>query len=437
MTDTQLLTLFAVFLLVASAAFLAMAETSLTTLPRTRALALAQEGRRGAHSLVRLLEHRERVLNPVLLLVLICHLAAATLIGLTAEQWFGAWGVVAAIVVEIVLVFVLAEAVPKTLALQHSEAAALFCAPVVNVIANFWPVRVLTRGLIGLANVIVPGKGRQEGPIISEQELLVMAELAVEADVIESEERTIIRSVIDFGDTVAREVMVPRPDMVAVDADVTVAEAMEAVLTHGYSRIPAHNGTIDDIAGVIYAKDLLRASRDGRDAQPVRVILRVAQFIPETKRVTELLREMQARSYHMAIVVDEYGGTAGLVTLEDLIEELVGEIVDEFDVEDPQFEPLADGDVRVNARMALDELNELLEIDLPEGDWDTVGGLVFNLLGHVPHEGETVVVDGHQLRAERVQGRRIGRVRVTRSATHGEKADDPDRAAANGGGERS
>jgi CBS domain containing-hemolysin-like protein len=160
----------------------------------------------------------------------------------------------------------------------------------------------------------------------------------------------------------------------------------------------------------------MRAERDGRGDQEVRELLREARFVPETKRVAELLREMQAEKFHMAIVVDEYGGTAGLVTLEDLIEELVGEIVDEFDVEDPLVEPLPGGDVRVNARMSIDELNELLHAEFPDGDWDTVGGLVYSLLGHVPVEGETVEVDGRQLRAERVQGRRIGRIRISRVA---------------------
>jgi CBS domain containing-hemolysin-like protein len=296
---------------------------------------------------------------------------------------------------------------------------------VVSVLARLLPVRLATRVLIGLANVLLPGKGRRAGPVVSEEELLAMADVAVEADVLEVEERALIRSIIDFGDTVAREVMVPRPDMVSVATGATVAQAMEAVIANGYSRIPAYDddGGIDDVAGIIYAKDLMRAARDGRSAATVATLLRPAAFVPETKRVAELMREMQAEKFHIAIVIDEYGGTAGLVTLEDLIEELVGEIVDEFDVEDPMVEPLPGGDVRVNARMPLDELNDLLHVQLPAGEWDTLGGLVFNLLGHVPVEGETVVVDGHRLRAERVQGRRIGRVRITLAP------DDDDAAA--------
>ena len=405
----------AVVMLVATAAFLAAAETSLTNLPRVRAIALVEEERRGAAALLRVLEHRERVLNPVLLLVLVCHLVAATLVGLVAQSFLGPLGILVAVVIEVVVIFVFAEAAPKTFALQHPERTAIFVAPIVDVIARFLPVRILTRALIGLTNVVLPGKGRRAGPAVSEEDLLALADVAVEAGEIESEERALIRSIIDFGDTVAREVMVPRPDMVAMPAGTSVTEAMEVAITNGYSRIPVFgDGGVDDVVGIVYAKDLMRATRDGIANTPIRPLLRPPAFVPETKRVSELLKEMQARKHHMAIVVDEYGGTAGLVTLEDLIEELVGEIVDEFDIEDPLLEPLPNGDWRVSARMPLDEVNALLRLELPEGDWDTVGGLVFNVLGHVPAEGEAVEIDGHRLRAERVEGRRIGKVRISR-----------------------
>jgi CBS domain containing-hemolysin-like protein len=283
-------------------------------------------------------------------------------------------------------------------------------------------VRLVSRALIGLANVIVPGKGLKEGPFVSEEELLAMADVAVEEDVIEREERQLIHSILEFGDTVVREVMVPRPDMVTADARASLSDVMEVVMSAGYSRIPVYDQGIDDIAGIVYAKDLMRAMRDGRGDEPARKFVRPARFVPETKRVAELMPEMQREKAHMAVVVDEYGGTAGLVTLEDLIEELVGEIVDEYDVEEAPVEPLPNGDVRVNARMPIDELNDLLEAQFPEGDWDTVGGLMFNLLGHVPTEGESVDYDGHRLRAEKVQGRRIGRVRISKLAPRAEEA---------------
>jgi len=415
MTGTEVVAVVAVVVLVASAAFLAMAETSLTHLPRVKALALQEEERRGAAALARLLERRQDVLNPVLLLVVVCHLSAATIVGLLAQHYLGPVGFAVAVVLEVFVIFVLAEAAPKTYALEHTERAALLVAPVVVLLSRFPPIRIATRVLIAIANVIVPGRGRKGGPVVSEEELLALADVAVEEEVIEVEERALIESIIDFGDTIVRGVLVPRPDMVTVSADTPVGQVMETVITNGYSRIPAWSDGIDDICGIAYAKDLMRAEREGGAGRPVRSLLRPAVFVPETKKVAELMREMQSQKFHMAIVVDEYGGTAGLVTLEDLIEELVGEIVDEFDVEDPLVEPLPNGDVRVNARMPIHELEELLHLALPEGDWDTVGGLVFNLLGHVPHEGEVAVLDGHRFRAERVQGRRIGRVRISRN----------------------
>ena len=189
----------------------------------------------------------------------------------------------------------------------------------------------------------------------------------------------------------------------------------------GYSRIPVYDDGIDDVAGVVLLKDLVRAEREGKSDQEVRSLVREAHFVPETKKANDLLREMQLEKFHLAIVVDEYGGTAGLVTLEDLIEELVGEIVDEFDVDEKVIEPLSDGEYRVDARLPIDELNQLLNAELPTGDWDTVGGLVYDLLGHVPAEGETVETDGHRLTAEKVQRRRIGRVRVAKLAAPGKE----------------
>jgi CBS domain containing-hemolysin-like protein len=406
----------AVVVLIAIATFLAMAETSLTRMNRVKALTLVEEKRRGAPALLRLVEHPERFLNPVLFTTLLCHLVAATLIGVIAEHEFGALGVVVATVFEVVVIFVIGEAVPKTFAVQRPERAALLTAPIVSVLAAFPPLRLFSRALIGLANVLVPGKGLKQGPFISEQELLALADVAVEEDVIEREERQLIHSIIEFGDTIVREVMVPRPDMVTAEARAKISDVMEVVMSAGFSRIPVYEQGIDDIAGIVYAKDLMRAARDARAAEPVRNLVRPARFVPETKRVAELMPEMQRDKAHMAVVVDEYGGTAGLVTLEDLIEELVGEIVDEYDVEEAKVEPLPGGDVRVNARMPIDELNELLQMEFPQGDWDTVGGLIFNLLGHVPTEGEAVEFDGHRLRAEKVQGRRIGRVRISKLA---------------------
>jgi CBS domain containing-hemolysin-like protein len=416
LTGADLVMVTAIVVLLAIATFLSVAETALTRMSKVKAQALVEANRRGSGPLLRLVEKPETFLNPVLLVVLVSQLVQATLTGVVATRLFGPWGVVVATFINVVFVFVFAEAAPKTWAVQHPDAAALFVARPVAALVRFPPIQWLSRALIGLTNVILPGKGLKEGPWVSEEELLALADQAAEEEVIEHEERDLIESIIEFGDTTAREVMVPRPDMVTVDADFRVADAMEVVILNGYSRIPVSGEGIDDVVGLLYAKDLMRAERDGHSDGSVADFLRPAHFVPETKRVPELLREMQTEHFHMAVVVDEYGGTAGLVTLEDLIEELVGEIVDEFDQEEPMIEPLSDGSVRVNARMSVDELNDLLHAELPEGDWNTVGGLMFHLLGHVSVEGEQVTADGHVLRAERVQGRRIGRVRIA-SAT--------------------
>jgi len=409
---TEIALLVVIGVLIVVSAFLALAETALTRISRARAASLVEDGRHGAVRLQELIAQPERFLNPVLLVVLVCQVVQAALTGVLADRLFGPWGIAAATFVNVVLVFVFAEAAPKTWAVLNPDRAALVSAGPVSALVRFPPVQLLSRALIGLTNVILPGKGLKEGPFVSEEELLALADVAVEEEVLEESERELIEQIIEFGDTVVREVMVPRPDMVAVPADFRVGDVMEVAILNGLSRLPAYRDGVDDIVGVVYAKDLMRAERDGGASLPVSEILRTARFVPETKKVAELLREMQAEQYHLALVVDEYGGTAGLVALEDLIEELVGEIRDEYDREEPMVEPLAAGDVRVNARMPVDEVNDLLHASLPEGDWDSIGGLVLHLLGHVPAVGEAVEADGWELVAEKVQGRRIRAVRI-------------------------
>jgi putative hemolysin len=410
-----------ILVLLAVSGLLALAETSLVRTSRVKARALLDEHRRGSRQLVRLVEHPEQFLNPVLLLVLICQLVSATLVGVLASAWLGAWGVLVGTVFEIVVIFVLFEAVPKNWAVHNPERAALFTAPIVTAIIKFPPVRAISALLIGLANLLIGrhGAATVRSPRVTESELLAMADVAQAEDVIELQERTFIHSIIDFGDAVVREVMVPRLDMFTLDADLTVHDALERVLAAGRSRVPVHQGDVDDVVGIAYAKDLMRTEHGGRGADAVRGHLRAAHFVPETMRLTALLREMQDKKFHMSIVVDEYGSTAGLVTLEDLIEELVGEIVDEYDVEEPVVETLPDGSVVVTGRMAIDDVDDLLGTELPQEGWDTVGGLMLAVSGHVPSEGESVDVDGVRLVAQRVQGRRISRVRIERTVTAG------------------
>jgi putative hemolysin len=395
-----------VFLFVVSIV-LAMAETAFTRMSRIRALSLEEEGRKGARRLAQMLEKPERTLNVVLLLVLISQLTSASLLGALLERSFGSAGLFVGLVLQIVLYFVIGEVAPKTYAIQNPDRAALRLSGFLWAITNFPPLRLLSRGLIGLANVLLPGKGLKQGPFVTEDDLRTMADVAADEQEIEREERRLIHSIFEFGDTVVREVMRPRPDMVAIDCNETVEAAIERAIEGGFSRIPCYEDDNDNIIGIVYLKDLVHRSRAGGGNDAVRVAVREAVFVPESKRVAELLREMRTQKFHMAIVVDEYGGTAGLVTLEDLLEEIVGEIVDEYDIEEPGVEPLEGGGIRVPGRTPIDELNEVLDVELPDTEWDTVGGLVFNLLGHVPEAGETVRFLGLEFRTERVEGRRI------------------------------
>jgi CBS domain containing-hemolysin-like protein len=414
-----------VVLLLFLLAFLALAETAINRISVVKAQALVAEGRKGAPALLELVREPERFLNPVILAVNAAATVQAVLTGIVADRYFGPVGVLIGTVLNVVVFFILTEALPKTWAVLNPERAALLTARPVSWLVRFWPLRVVSRLFIGITNVIIKGKGLRKGPFVSEGELLGIVQTAADEEVIEHEERELIESIIEFGDTVVREVMVPRADMVTVDATDTVADSVGLAIEQGFSRMPVVGKDIDDIVGVVYTKDLVRAERAGRGDEPVANIMRKPHFVPETKKVDRMLREMQAGKNHLAIVVDEYGGTAGIVTLEDLLEELVGDIRDEFDIDESDIVSLGDGALRVHGRMPISELNDLLDAELPDDDWDTVGGLIFSTLGHVPTVGEQVDVPPYRLVVERLQGRRITRVRISAAPS----SDPADREA--------
>jgi putative hemolysin len=396
-----------IVILFAASGVFAMAETAFVKASRIKLHALAEGGDRRAARVLELYDHQERTLNSVLLLLLGCQMVSATLLGSVLEPAYGTVGLLVGSLLEITVFFTFAEVAPKTYAVTHPERAVLRMSALLVFVTHFAPLRVLTRGFIGLANVVLPGRGLPRGPFVTENEILTMADVAADEAEIETEERELIHSIFEFGDTVVREVMLPRPDMIAVEADATVDEAVNTMIVAGFSRVPAYDNTTDNIIGLVYLKDLVGSQTAGQGSESVRASVREAVYVPESKRVAELLRDMQRKKYHMAIVVDEYGGTAGLVTLEDLLEEIVGEITDEYDVEEPRVERLPNGMLRVPGRTPIDEVNEELDAHLPDDAWDTVGGLVFFTLGHVPEEGECVTVDGLEFCAERVQGTRI------------------------------
>jgi CBS domain containing-hemolysin-like protein len=398
--------------LIVVAAFLAASETAITRMTRIRAYHLQEEGRRGARALVRIAEDPARHLNVILLLTLLVQLGGTTLATTVAVRHLHQIGEVVSTVAMTILLFVFAEVTPKTFSVQNTDRAALRLAPFISAVTL--AVGPMARALIRIANVLIPGKGLPQGPFVTEQEIKAMAEVASEEASIEEGEKELIHSIFEFGDTLTREVMVPRPDMVAAPIESGIRQVLDLMLKHGYSRIPVYRETLDEIEGVVYAKDVLRHLHAGKANVPIRQIMREAYFVPETKRVAELLRDLQQRRVHIAMVADEYGSVAGLVTIEDLLEELVGEIADEYDVEESQIEMIDEDTYRVDGRLSIDELNDVLEVDLPHDEWDTVGGLIYGLLGAVPTQGANVSFDHLTFTVEKVQGRRIAKVLIHR-----------------------
>jgi CBS domain containing-hemolysin-like protein len=406
-------------LFVVLGSLMAMAEASLTRMTRIRALSLEEEGRRNAALLVRLETDPPRYLNSIYLTVMIVQNGSAILVAILAESTFGGLGVTIASLIFTLLYFVLVEAMAKTFAILHSDRVALALSPLVFFLGRVlaWP----TRALIGLANVLLPGKGLKAGPFVSEGDIRSMAEVGSEEGSIEEEEKELIHSIFEFGDTIVREVMVPRPDIICIEDDKTLRDVQALVLTHGTSRIPVYNAKedLDDVIGIIFAKDVLKALHQGKQDLPLPELVRPARYVPESKKVGVLLREMQQEKFHMALVTDEYGSVTGLVALEDLLEELVGEITDEYDREETEIQEVEPGVYRVSGKTSVDDVNEELEAELPDEEWDTIAGLVLDLFGRIPDEGEEVTLEGLRFRAEEVIGRRIARVLITRVPADG------------------
>lgn len=394
-------------ILIVVGGLLASAETALTRISRVRAEEFLKEGRRGARRLRAIVADPPRYLNLVLLLRLSCELVATVIATLLFIDWLGDQGqaYAAAAIVMIIVSYVIVGVSPRTLGRQHAEPIALASAPVVYGLTRiFGPLPKL---LILLGNALTPGRGFREGPFTSEAELRELVDLAEERRVIEPDERQMIHSVFELGDTLVREVMVPRTDMVFIERGKTLSQALSLALRSGFSRIPVVGENEDDVVGIAYLKDIVRRIQETGDATArVDGLMRPATYVPESKPIDELLREMQARQTHLAIVIDEYGGTAGLVTIEDVIEEIVGEITDEYDQEAPRVEWLDDGSVRVTSRLPVDELAELFDTEIEVEDVDTVGGLLAHALGRVPIAGSQATVGDLQLTAENLAGRR-------------------------------
>jgi CBS domain containing-hemolysin-like protein len=384
------------------------AEAAFARMSRSRAAELLDEGRPGAKALVRVVGDTAAYLSVLSFLRVIAESTVAVMVTLAVvERVEGTWQpFLVAIAIMALISFAVVGVSPGTLGRQHSTRVSLAAAPV-----TLWLRRVLgpfSRLLIALTNAVTPGKGFRDGPFETESELRDLVDMASDSALIEQGEREMIHSVFELGDTLAREVMVPRTDMVSIDEDRTCRQAMSLFLRSGFSQIPVLGEDVDDVVGLLYLKDVIRRLNADPDAGsvPVTDLMRPMPFVPESKPVDDLLREMQRDQTHFAVVVDEYGGTAGLVTIEDILEEIVGEITDEYDREAPEAEDLGDGSYRVSATMHVDDLGEMFGVDLDEDEVDTVGGLIGKTIGRVPILGSSCEVAGLRLTAERMSGRR-------------------------------
>ncbi|HEX6247789.1 MAG TPA: hemolysin family protein [Nocardioidaceae bacterium] len=438
MSTVAIWLLVVVAVLVVLAGLISSAEAALASFSRARAEEVAQEAKPGAARLLRILEDPARYMNTALFLRLLMEIGAIVLATVVmtdlivsrdpvSEGVVGRWwSVGATILIMVAVSFVVVGVAPRTVGRQHAERVALLSSgPLIVLTKIFGPIAQL---LIVVGNAITPGKGFSEGPFASEAELRELVDLAEASSVIESGEREMIHSVFELGDTIVREVMVPRTDVVFIERHKTLRQAMSLALRSGYSRIPVIGESLDDIVGFAYLKDVTKRVFDRHEAETterVESVMRPVLYVPDSKPVDELLREMQAKRKHVAVVVDEYGGTAGLVTIEDVLEEIVGEITDEYDQAEVETERLASGATRVSSRYPVDDIEDLYGLPIEDDDVDTVGGLMAKHLGRVPIPGSVVEVEGLRFEAEAPAGRRnrIGTVLVTPVEPPAEQSD--------------
>lgn len=427
-------------LLVIIAALLVMAETAIGRVSRGRVEDLVRDEVRGSARLLDVVSDRPRYVNVLLFLSTIASVTAISLVsyvGVASLQEDRGWPVWLALLIVVAIMVVINYVVlgvaARTLGRQHADRIALRAAGITSLLAGILgPLATL---LIIIGNALTPGRGYREGPFATQAELRELVDIAEAEDLIEDDERQMIHSVFELGDTYVREVMVPRTEMIYIERHKTLRQALSLGLRSGFSRIPVIGENADDVLGIVYLKDVVRRVFDRRDAEQtetVESLMRPPFMVPDSKQVDELLKDMQAARTHMAIAVDEYGGTAGLVTIEDVLEEIVGEIADEYDTAAPEVAKLDNGSVRVSARMHVDDFADLIDVDVESEDEgvDTVLGLMGKRLGRVPIPGATIEIEGWRLTAEQGVGRRnrIGSVLAVRVDDIAEVADEADAA---------
>ncbi len=419
------------------AGFAAAAETSLTSVSRIRMRTLAEEGNRSARVVTRLHADPNAYLSTILSLNTIAVILASTATAILVQDYLHSIPQAVATIVLTIVVLIFCEIAPKSLALRFNERVALTLARPVAMVTT--ALRPLVGGLTAFSRLLIRAatRGRRiRGPFVTEEELKMLVFVGEQEGVVEQEERQMIHGILEMTDKSVREVMVPRVDVVAAPASTTMAEMIKLIIEYGHSRIPVYDENIDNVVGVLYAKDLLRQNIGTDQKRPVREIAREPYFTPETKHVGELLNEMQRR-VHMAIVVDEHGGTAGIVTFEDLIEEIVGPIRDEYDTgEQDELQFLSDHEVLVNGSFPVDDIRELLNVDVGEVDSDSLGGFVYERLGTIPKPGAKLTIGDVTMEVEEVRRQRVYTIRVTSprpfvidtGARNGEAAEAPEHA---------
>ncbi|HEU4867807.1 MAG TPA: hemolysin family protein [Actinomycetota bacterium] len=382
-----------------------------------RAELLANNHPKKGALLVKIAGNTSNFLTSVLLVMLLLRVTATVFVTSTVLRQ--GWPVPELIAVAImsVVLFEFAELAPRTWVLERLDNVLLAAArPVYLIGSALGPLASILIKLGRFFLLILPGRGLPKGPLLSEEEIKGILDVAQFEEVIQADEREMIHSIFEFTDTVVREVMVPRPDMVWVDAAATLEEVLDVTLKSGHSRIPVISENIDNVIGIVYQKDVIRRLHNGGRSKAVNKkasdIKREAVFVPESKKVAELLRDMQQAKTHMVVVVDEYGGVAGVATMEDLLEEIVGEITDEYDRDEPNVSVVGEDAISVTARLSIEELSELLDVELPHSEWDSVGGLVGGMLGRLATPGDTVQHDGIEFEVHKMKGRRISHVLV-------------------------
>ncbi|PSR28613.1 MAG: hypothetical protein C7B47_05495 [Sulfobacillus thermosulfidooxidans] len=411
--------------LVGLSAMYSMTETAMMSLSRGKVRNLVEEGHKQGRWLERLVEQPNRLLGTVLFGNNLTNIMASTIATGVFIYYFGSNGIAIATVVMTLFILLVAEIIPKTYAAHNSERVALRFAFFLEASARiFYPVvRVLTWFGVGIIRLF--GARAEGGRLLTEEEIRSMVEVGEEEGLLEADERQMIQGIFDLGETVAREVMVPRIDVNALPDTAPLREAWDAVIHWGHSRLPVFRKTIDDVVGVIYARDILAYLKERDPQTPIGELARPVLYIPETKKVDELLADFRRQRTQIAVVLDEYGGTAGIVTIEDLLEEIVGEIQDEYDQEDQPIRQLDDGVIDVAGMVQLEEVNDILDVDLPHEDFDTVGGLILHLLGRAPVEGEVVRWDNLEFTVSKVVGRRVARV-IIKAQKPEQTADEDD-----------